>query len=94
MHGIYTPKKARRLGHGNGCCTIFPGVPKTLEQIFYSCPKAQRRWAGNALYFKSNPYKSYLIDTSSFLDILGNRLAKTPMGTARLFVIYQTSWTL
>lgn len=94
MHGIYTQERARWLGHGDGCCTLCLGTPKTPEHIFYSCLKAQRGWAGNALNFESNPYESFLVDTSSFLDILDNGLSRTPTGISRLFVIFQTCWSL
>lgn len=94
VHGIYTLDMAQKLRHGNGCCTVCPGTQKTPEHIFHSYLKDQRGWAGNALYFKPNPYKIYLVDTSSFIDILDSGLAKTPIGSLRLFVIYQTCWTL
>lgn len=49
---------------------------------------------GNALYFELDPYASYFIGTSSFINILDSALTKMMMGTARIFVDYQTAWIL
>lgn len=64
------------------------------QNTFFACIKAQRGWSGNILYFEEDPYVSYLVGTSSFINILDSCLEKSPTRMVRLFVIYQTAWTL
>lgn len=94
MHGLYMLDKAHRLGHGDGFYMACSGTMKMPEHIFFDCFKAQRGWVGNVLLFEPDPYASYLIGKNSFINILDSALEKTSMGTAQLYVVYQTAWTL
>lgn len=70
------------------------GTIETPKHIFFNYFKAQCGWDENALFFKADPYSTYLVDTNSFIDILDSALAKTTLGTARIYVVYHTVWTL
>lgn len=94
MHGLYTMERASKLGHEDGFYSIFPGQLETPKHIFFNYCKANRGLAGNAIYFESDPYSSYLVNIPSFIDILDSSLSKTPIGTTRIFVVYQMCWTL
>lgn len=94
MHGLYTLDRGHKLGHGDGFCMACLGIRESLEHIFFHCFNAQRGWAGNALFFEPDPYSSYLVDTNSFINILDSALDKTTKGIGRIYVIYQTAWTL
>lgn len=91
---VYTQRRGHTLGYGNGFFPVGPAILETPEHTFFACIKEQREWAGNALYFEVDPYAGYLTGTFSFIDILNSGLEKPPIGMARLFVIYQISWTL
>lgn len=94
MQGLYRRDCAKTLGHNNGFCTLCPDTRETLEHIFFTSSKAQRGWAGDALYFELNPCNSYMVRTHLFIDILDSRLEKLPKSNAQLYVIYQTDWML
>lgn len=85
---------AQKTGHGDGCCNICPGQLETNEHIFFTCSKARRGWAANAIYYEESPQESALVDATSIIDIVDDSLHKTPHDTTRLFVIYHTCWSL
>lgn len=91
---ISTQERASRLGKGNGCYKSFPRIKKDLDHIFFHYNQAQRGWASNALYYEADPAKNYLNLVNSFIDILDRALSKSPMETARIYVVHQTCWTL
>lgn len=63
MNGMYTTERANKMGHGDGLCSLYPGSTKIVDHLLYQCLKAQRRWVGNAIYFKANPNQSFLVHT-------------------------------
>lgn len=94
INGLFTMERASRMGHGRGFCTIFHGVIETCNHLFFSCYKASLCWAQNAIYFEATPTDYSLSRVTSFLEVLGNGLYKTPSATTCIYVIYQACWAL
>lgn len=94
MNNMYNEERALKLGHGDGCWSICPGIPGSNKHIFFRCPKAQRGWAATTIYYEASLQSSSLVDTSSIIDIINDSLTKSPQGIARLYVIYHTCWSL
>lgn len=55
MHSMYNMVCTQKLGHGDGCCPIFPSQLEYTEHIFLSCFKAQRIWAATAIFYEPDP---------------------------------------
>lgn len=91
---MYNMERAQRIGHGDGCCFVYPGKIETNEHIFFHCIKAHRGWAATTIYYEDTPQDNTILDANSIIDIIDNSLQKTLQGTAKLFVIYHTCWTL
>lgn len=94
MNGLFIQERAFRLGKGDGYYKSCPRIIEDPNHIFFHCSQAQRGWASNALYYEVDPANNYLNLANSFIDILDGALTKSPMGTARIYVVHQTCWAL
>lgn len=94
MNSMYNQARAQKIGHMDGCCSLYLGQQENNEHMFFHYFKAQRGWASTALFYEANPLDNSLVDVRSILDIIDGSLQKTPESTTRLFVIYQTYWEL
>lgn len=94
MNSMYNMVRAQKLGHGDGYCPLCPGHEETNEHIFFLCFKAQRGWGATVLFYEPHPRDSSLIEAQSIRDIIDGCLEKSPVATARLFVVHHTCWEL
>lgn len=94
MNCMYNMERTQRVGHGDGCCTLCPGVTEMNKHIFFKWPGAQHAWATITIFYEAAPQDSTLVDTDLIIDVIDECLIKSPHGMTCFFIVYHTCWLL